>query len=66
MTNTLTAQDVRRVLSALRKIDEYHSIPATLRPPEMDMEYWRAKGAADEIRETLMRVCLQDVAVEVE
>lgn len=62
---TLTSHDIRAMLRALRKIDEYHNVtPVSVRPATIDMEYWRAKGAADEIRETLLRVAIGDVEVE--
>ncbi len=66
MTNKLTAMDMRRTLKQLDRIKEltellchdYFDVPCE--------KVYGAAGAEAGIRETLMRVCLQDVAVEVE
>jgi hypothetical protein len=66
MTNALTAHDIRGMV---RQLDRIKELTELLRYKHFEVpceKVYGAAGAEDGLRATLMRVCLQDVAVEVE
>jgi hypothetical protein len=66
MTTTLSAHDIRGMV---RQLDRIKELTELLRHAHYEVpveKVYGAAGAEDGLRATLMRVCLQDVAVEVE
>lgn len=66
MTTTLSAHDIRGML---RQLDRIEDLTEMLCHKHFDVPAERvygAAGAAARLRETLLRVCVQDVVVEVE